>query len=224
MASRMIPLVSGCYYHIYNRGVNKKRIFLDKRDYVRGLNLARFYNFVDYPVRFSKFLLLAKDQRMEIWKRLEKSSKKMVDIISYCLMPNHYHFLLKQNTDNAISKYMANFQNSYAKYFNIKYEQIGHLFQGRFKSKLIEDEETLLHISRYIHLNPYSSALVKNTKDVCNYPWSSLKEYLNSNNFDFCKKEVVLSSFKNQKKYEDFVLDNASYQKQLEQIKHLILE
>jgi putative transposase len=139
-------------------------------------------------------------------------------------MPNHFHILIKQKTDNGISKFMANIQNSYARYFNTKHKRIGPLFQGQFKAVKIESEEQLLHVSRYIHLNPYSSALVKNYEELEKYEWSSLKEYLNTTLFPFCSKDDIQEYFKKEGSYKEFVFDNADYQKRLEEIKHLILD
>lgn len=225
MPRRFTPLVNNFYYHVYNRGVNKKIIFSKKIDYIRATNLIHYYNFVDYPIKFSKFLQLHKDQRKEIWQRLSNTSNKLCEVVSYCLMPNHFHLLLKQNTNNGISKLLSNFQNGYARYFNTKYERVGPLFQGQFKAKLIEDEETLLHVSRYIHLNPYSSALIKNVKDISTYQWSSFAEYMEKSNSIISNKELILNLFGSSKdKYSDFVLNQADYQKDLENIKHLILE
>ncbi len=224
MPARYNPLVTNYYYHVYNRGVNKRPLFHKKKDYKRAINLIKFYRKLDYPIRFSKFLQLSNNQRKEIWQRLEKSNA-YVDIIAYCLMPNHFHFLIIQKSDIGTSKFMANFQNSYAKYFNIKYKRIGPLFQGQFKAVKIDSEEQLLHVSRYIHLNPYSSAIVKNTEKLLTYKWSSLPEYLNTTDFPFCSKEIILNNFSDDlESYKKFILDNADYQKGLENIKHLTVE
>lgn len=223
MPSRITPLISGHYYHIYNRGVNKRHIFLNKRDYIRATNLIRFYNYIDYPIRFSKFLLLAKDERKEIWDRL-KPSKTYTDILAYCLMPNHFHMLLKQNEENGISKFIANFQNSYTKYFNIKNDRIGPLFQGQFKAKKIDSEDQLIHVARYIHLNPFSSAIVKNIDKLLIYEWSSFPEYLNHSKYELCNKNLLLTYFNNSISFKKFILDNSEYQKRLEEIKHLTLD
>ena len=103
-------------------------------------------------------------------------------------------------------------------------ERIGHLFQGQFKAVKIDSEEQLLHISRYIHLNPYSSAVVKDLNALQKYEWSSLPEYLNKVLFCLCSKKNIIGNFKNKESYKKFVLDNADYQKELENIKHLTLE
>lgn len=222
MPARYIPLVENYYYHVFNRGVNKRYIFKSKFEYSRFVLSLKFYNSLEYPIRFSMFTKLASDQRQEIWNRLQKE-KTNSDIISYCLMPNHFHLLLKQNTENGISKFLANLQNSYARYFNIKNERTGPLFQGQFKAVKIDSEEQLLHVSRYIHLNPYSSAIIKTSNDLLSYPWSSFQEYISSVKFPICKKDDILVNFK-QNSYKDFVLDNAEYQKSLEDIKHLTFD
>lgn len=223
MPIRYIPLVQGYHYHVFNRGVNKRPIFKSKYEYNRFLLLLRFYNSLEYPVKFSKFIKLSVDQRKEIWNRLGRE-KTHTDILTYCLMPNHFHLLLKQNSENGISKLLGNLQNSYARYFNIKNERIGHLFQGQFKAVKIDGEEQLLHVSRYIHLNPYSSAIVKKIEDLENYEWSSLREYINKIPFKLCSKESIMTSFKNPENYKKFVFDNADYQKELENIKHLTFD
>lgn len=223
MPTRHAPLVTDYYYHIYNRGVNKRPIFKTQRDYRRFIQLIRFYKTIDYPLKFSKFIKLSTDQRKEIWIKLQ-NDKSHIDIIAYCLMPNHFHFLLKQNSEFGISKFLGNIQNSHARYFNIKTERIGPLFQGQFKAVKIDSEEQLLHVSRYIHLNPFSSAIVADFIELENYEWSSLKEYTNQVQFELCSKDIILNSFKNYETYKKFVFDNADYQKELENIKHLILE
>lgn len=155
---------------------------------------------------------------------LRQENDKLVELICFCLMPNHLHLLLSQKKDNGISKFMANLQNSYTRYFNTKHERIGPLMQGQFKAVLIEDDEQLLHVSRYIHLNPYSSFIVKDLTDLEKYPWSSLPEYLGIVSTSICNKQVILSYFKSVEDYKKFVFDQADYQRKLEKIKHLILE
>lgn len=223
MPARIYPLVTNHYYHVYNRGVNRAPIFLSKTDYSRFVNLLRFYNYCDHPVRFSKFLLLSVDQRKEIWTRLAKTDV-LVDIIAFCLIPNHFHLLLKQNDEKGISKLMANIQNGFARYVNLKYNRVGPLFQGQFKAIKIDSEEQLLHVSRYIHLNPYTSAIVGNVNKLLNYEFSSFGEYILSKPFEICNKEIIFNYFHSDENYEKFVLDNADYQKNLETIKHLTIE
>lgn len=139
-------------------------------------------------------------------------------------MPNHFHFLLRQIKDGGISKLIGNFTNSYTRYINTKQERAGPLFTGKFKSVRIETQQQLLHVSRYIHLNPYTSFVVKDTEGLRQYPYSSFPEFIGKTDSQLCMKEDILAGFKNPKQYEQFVLDQADYQRTLGQIKHQLLD
>lgn len=166
-------------YHIYNRGNRKSDIFMDRRDYERFIRRLKEYK-KDYDI----------------------------SLLCYCLMPNHFHFLLKAPNESSITGFMLRLCTSYAKYFNIKHELVGRLFQERFRAKLVETDEYLLHLSRYIHLNPISDDLdtltsLRTTPGVEReqireklklYPWSSYQEYLKRKN-DLCTTDTLLSYF-----------------------------
>lgn len=137
-------------------------------------------------------------------------------------MPNHFHFLLKQENEVGISKYLSDFQNSYTRYFNINHNRTGPLFMDQFKAVRIESEQQLIHVSRYIHLNPYSGFLTKNLTELENYPWSSFKNYLLQENL--AEYKIILDLFSSKDKYKSFVLDQADYQRKLKRIEHLTLE
>ena len=224
MPKRNTPLATGEIYHIVNRGVNHQPIFNDKRDYNRAIELLFFYQFVNPPLRFSFYDRLPVKDKEKVLKELGKNNQRHVTFLSFCLMPNHFHFLLRQENDNGVSRFLANFQNSFARYFNIRHKRIGHLFQGQFKSIRIENENQLLHTSRYIHLNPYTSYVVKTVNDLKKYPWSSLLQYIEGDVNGFCEVKTILSNFHSKKKYFNFMLDQKDYQRKLDQIKHLILE
>lgn len=224
MPGRDIPLVTNEVYHIINRGIASQPVFLTKRDYQRALDTFFYYQNQNPFLRYSFFLRLPNQQKAEILDRLQKENEFLIEIIAYCLMPNHVHFLLRQLKSNGLSIFMSNFSNSYTRYFNTKQKRIGPLLQGKFKAIRIETDEQLLHLSRYIHINPYSSFVVKNLTDLENYPYSSLPEYLNPQTFPRCNKEVVLAHFKNISAYKKFILDQVDYQRRLEEIKHLALE
>lgn len=213
MPSRNPPLVSGQIYHIYNRGAEKRRIFENHSDNKRFIKAIQYYLFKGPKPKFSHF-------SQEKALRLQLSDK-ICDIVSYCLMPNHFHLLLKQNSDGGITEFLSKLSNSYTKYFNLRYARIGALFQGEFKSILIETDEQLIHVSRYIHLNPVSSFLVVKPED---WEWSSYKEYLNQTNAGFCQTAQVLEFFKSSAEYQQFVEDQISYAQELDQIKHQLLE
>lgn len=140
-------------------------------------------------------------------------------------MPNHFHFLLKQVAPDGLKTFISNVQNAYAKYYNISNERSGPLFQSVFKAVRIETDEQLLHVSRYIHLNPSTNYLVE-INNLASYPWSSFRCYLSKDSsiYDFVNTKEILAYFKGKDKYNDFVFDQAAYQRELERVKHLILE
>lgn len=224
MPGREIPLVTNQYYHVLNRGVASQPVFNNKRDYIRAFETLFYYQNKELPLKYSKFLSLSKDERARILEKLAQGKNFLVEIIAYCFMPNHLHLLLKQVVENGISKFMSNFTNSYTRYFNTKNKRNGPIFQGKFKAIRIETDEQLLHLSRYIHLNPYSSFLIKNLNDLTNYPFSSLSEFLGETDIKLCSKQIILGRFKNKNLYQKFVFDQADYQRKLEEIKHLMLE
>ncbi|OGE64292.1 hypothetical protein A3I48_03635 [Candidatus Daviesbacteria bacterium RIFCSPLOWO2_02_FULL_36_7] len=213
MPYRTIPLATDQTYHIFNRGVAKLPIFTDKRDYNRFLQTIYYYQFQGPKPKFSQ-LNRFKDFKFE-------KNKKIVEIFCYCLMPNHYHFLIRQLQENGISEFINKISNSYTKYFNTRHNRVGHLLQGQFKAVRIEHEEQLIHVSRYIHLNPIVSFLIK---DLREYQWSSYTTYIGLQTNKICTREFILSIFKTQQKYEQFVLDQVEYGQSLERIKHLVID
>src|SRR3989344_1815979 len=205
-------------YHVFNRGTDKRSTFTHYREYNRALLALDFYHYDCPPLRLAKVLQLDVLERIKLLQGLKKAGKRRVEIICFCLMPNHYHLLLKQKLDKGISRFMNDFSNSYTRYFNIKNNRVGVLFQGTFKAVRIEDDEQLLHVSRYIHLNPVVSCLVKE-KDLDSYIWSSLPEYLGLLKEEKCVKELILELFKTKEEYRKFVYDQIDYAKQLEKVK-----
>lgn len=224
MPARKFPLAIDQYYHIFNRGINKQPIFLGLKDYQRALDLLDFYSFATVKLRFSKFLLLPREERTIFWEKLRKEKNKLVEIVAFCLMPNHFHFQLQQKKDNGISKFMATFQNSYTRYFNTKYKKIGPILQGQCKAVRVEDDEQFIHLTRYIHLNPYTSYIVKDKDDLETYPWSSFPEYIGKVSTVVCNKDIIVERFKDITNYRTFVFNQADYQRELGKIKHLTLE
>lgn len=224
MPGRDIPLVTGEIYHIFNKGVAGQPTFKTKRDYNRFLETMFYYQNEDVPIRFSKLMTLPSKQQLEILHYLGRKRQFIVDILTYCLMPNHFHLLLRQVKSSGIAKYAANTTNSHTRYFNTKNEREGPLFKGKFQAVRIESEEQLLHVTRYIHLNPYSSYVVKTLDDLFSYPYSSLRKYLGLEKNQPIENKTVLGYFKSTEAFKRFTLDQADYQRQLERIKHLTLE
>lgn len=224
MPGRNIPLAKNEIYHVINRGIASIPTFQDKRDYSRAIETILYYQNQTPPIKYSRFLTLPLEDRQQILKDLAKQKQFLIEIIAYCLMPNHFHLILKQTTENGISKFMSNTTNSYTRYSNTKNERIGPLFQGKFKAIRVETDEQLLHLHRYVHLNPYTSYVVKTVKNLEEYPFSSLPEYLGKIKNNHCSKELILSNFKNNSSYKNFIYDQTDYQRKLEEIKHLALE
>ena len=222
MPVRSIPLVNGEYYHVYNRGVASQPTFLTKREYERFLFCLSYYRFKDPPVKLSRLLQLEHGERDSLLLSLQKTDDKIIDLVAFCLMPNHFHILLQQLTDGGISTFIKQITASYVLYFNIKNERVGPLFQGAFKALRIENDEQLLHVSRYIHLNPLVSYVVRDN-GFLSYPWFSLQDY-SRNTKGIVNTKPVLSHFKNSELYIKFVLDQAGYGKELERIKHLVID
>lgn len=214
MPSRVTPFVSGSFYHIFNRGVNKQDIFSIERDYQRFLETLFYYQFTGPKPRFSTH---------KRFKNKDFSNNpKIVEVICCCLMPNHFHLLIKQIRDNGILEFMSKVLNSYTKYFNTKHRRSGRLMGGEFKSVCIENEQQLLHVSRYIHLNPYVSDLAK---DLKLFPYSSYLTFIGTERNPLYNTEPILESFqKNSNLYEKFVVNHQDYAKSLEIIKHLVID
>lgn len=225
MPYRVEVLAPEQIYHIFNRGVAALPIYLTTKNYSRFLDLTDYYRFSNTPISFSNLLKLPREERANLLTRLRMENAIHVEIITFCLMPNHFHFLLKQMTEKGISTFMRNLQNSYVKYFNIKNERAGPLFQSMFKAVRVETDEQLLHVSRYIHLNP-STAYIVEPEKLEDYLWSPYRIYLNEESVknSFVNPKIILDFFKNGKEYKKFVLDQAAYQRELDKIKHLILE
>lgn len=201
------------YYHVFNRGVEKRNIFQDQGDY----NTFLYYLFI-YLMPLE--IVLEKYPNLPLRLR-GKNLNKEIEIICYCLMPNHFHLLLLQKTKNAIPKLMQQLTGAYTTYFNKKYDRVGGLVQGKYKAILINNDELLLHINRYIHLNPFVSNL---TQDLSEYKWSSYKDYVGESASITCSKNIILKQFESLNRYLQFIKDHEDYAKDLEKIKHLFLD
>ena len=212
MPSRNVvkEFITESYYHVYNRGVEKRKIFQNDNDYTVFLGLLKKY-------------LSGENNNKNNRHGFDIFNGK-ADLLAYCLMPTHFHLLFYQYEKEALSKIMRRISTGYAMYFNIRYNRVGSLFQGTYKASLISEDDYLQHISRYIHLNPYSGKVVSTLKDLENYPYSSLRQFIGKDPAGFCDSKMILGLFSGQDAYKQFVLDHANYQRQLEYIKHLTLE
>jgi putative transposase len=185
--------VAGGHYHIYNRGVAKQDIFKDEQDY--GVFLKYLKEALDMPVE-QKEKRHVQGQSFTSIKRPVKNFKGEVLLIAYCLMPNHFHLLIKQNSKDSMQIFMRSIVTRFASYFNKKYERVGPLFQGRYKAVLIDKDNYLLHLTRYIHLNPseFNPDLTK--------AYSSYSDYLGIKKNRWVTTEPVLRFFQGPKNLE----------------------
>ncbi len=222
MPYRKIPIVAGEVYHVFNRSVAKQPIFISERDYKRATEVIEFYRHNELPMRFSYYNRLPADQKPQLTKTIAESPL-IIEILTFCLMPNHVHFLLRSLTENGIIQFMSNFQNSYAKYFNIRHQRTGTLFEPMFKAVRIESNEQLIHVNRYIHLNPVTAYILKTVEELETYSWSSYLEYLGKRQ-GFISKDLILGFFKNISSFKRFTADQVDYQRKLDKVKHLTLE
>jgi len=191
---RKIPLIEGEYYHIYNRGVDKRDVFQDRDDLDRFFQSMKEFN-VSEPI--GSLYLNSFNENKE-----NKKQKKLVEFVAYCLNPNHFHILIKQVAENGISEFMKRLSGGYTLYFNNKHKRTGSLFGGKFKSVHIDSDTYLLHVSAYINLNN----LFKGKKT--NLSKSSWEEYIGKNGDNICNKDIILAQFKNSKEYEKFASDS----------------
>ena len=219
MPIREIPLVVGETYHIFSKGIAGFRVFSNNEEFLRMKTTIRYYQWAEPPIKFSRFIKmhgLPKDERIYF-----ENTDKLVQIIAYCIMPTHLHFILKQLREDGISNFMGNMLNSYTHYFNLKYSRKGPLWESRFKSILVKTNEQLLHLTRYVHLNPVTSYLVNSPDE-----WlaSSYKEYIAmvDDKERFCNFDDILEIRPDS--YKEFVLDNTSYQRELAKIKKLLFD
>lgn len=224
MPVRELPLVIGEYYHVFNRGITSQDTFLDHGDYNRAQNTLAFYRAKDQPISLSRFFRLPDFKKQEVYSSQSTQADNLVDLIAYCFMPNHFHLLLRQLTDTGTATFTGQFTNSYTRFFNTKRKRTGPLFQGRFKAVRIKSDEQLTHVSRYIHLNPYTSGITKTLTDLETYPYSSLREYLELTNSQVCNTLPVLSLFASSLEYRGFVFAQADYQRELGFIQHLLID
>jgi putative transposase len=179
-------------YHIYNRGIEKRNIFIDDQDYKVFLHLLKRYLFP-----FDDLGKVPPCQTERVRSCWESNLYKEIQLWCFCLMPNHFHLLLKQFTEKAIIEFMRRLTNSYTRYFNEKYKRVGALFQGSYKAVLVENEFYLLHLSRYVHANPRE--LFKNIEDFRKYSYSSYLNYLGDRHTKWVHPEEILSYFGKQK-------------------------
>ena len=213
--NRKLQFSIGEFYHLYNRGINKMPIFLNVFD----------------KKRFIKLLFVCNSRKSVVFKSIQGQSldeidrgETLVDIGIYCLVPNHFHLLIKEKTENGISEFVKKVATGYSMYFNKKYERTGSLFEGPFKAKRIDTDEYLKYIFSYIHLNPIKiidsqwkenkiTDRVKAKNYLQKYPYSSYFEYIGGKRQEekILEKDSFPEYFSQPKEFDDFINDWLSF-------------
>ena len=216
-------------YHLYNRGVEKRNVYLDKQDHYRFIHCL--YEFNDQA------------PANNLWYHFNKNSEvqprykgdPLIEILAFCLMPNHYHLLVRQKAKKGIVQFMQKLGTGYTMYFNQKYDRVGGLFQGRFKAVPVTQNSHLLYLPYYIHLNPLDLIMpewrqkeIKSWSEAIkyleNYRWSSHLDYMGKENFpSVTRRGFLLKIFGGSKKYKEGFL-NWLREFNLDSIKDLTFE
>ena len=197
---RKHPLITGLYYHIYNRGVDKRDIFMNIGDLNRFILSVKEFNKVE-PIGSIKDEIIRRKEDSDVGR-----PNPLVSIVCYCFNPNHFHIILKQEVDNGISEFFKRLLGGYTKYFNLIHHRNGALFQGRFKSNLIDDDAYFLKIRPYTHLNYLIHDIPKNKLHLVS---SSEKEYDTRNFSLVAEKEArdILDFYGGNKNFKKECLD-----------------
>ena len=209
MSIRKVSFVSGEYYHIYNRGNSKQKIFNDKEDYRRFIKLLFISNSQEnFKIQFIGSNNVFEQDRGEL----------LVSIGAWVIMPNHFHLIISQTENGSISKFMQKLTTAYSMYFNNKNERTGSLFEGKFKSKHIIDDRYLKYLFSYVHLNPIK-LIQKEWKDVgikdkeCGL--SFLNKYNYSSYLDYLKKDREEEGILNRKVFPDYFPTKEKFQNEI---------
>lgn len=236
---RKIKFITGNFYHIFNRGVEKRDIFVNDADrwrFVQGMflfNDEEISSNILWKLENEKGGLNFRTLREYIGQNSDR--KPLVKIITDCLMPNHYHFLVKQIQENGISRFMQKFGVGYTNYFNEKYKRVGSLFQGPFKAVPIGDDLHLRYLLIYINIINPGQLAEPNLKEIGinnideimtaadNYMWSAHPEYMGKRQSIIIEKDILEKFFPTAGKYKKFAKDVLLGQK-IDVIKDIILE
>jgi len=202
-------------YHIFNRGVEKRDIFMNDGDYLRFVhNLYEFNN--EEQVSNLNYYINSKNGGIEkrYMKRDTGPRKLLVEVLVFTLMPNHYHLLLRQTRDNGIVKFMQKLGTGYTNYFNKKYDRVGSLLQGRFKAAMVNSNEHFIHLPFYIHTNPLDLNYRSSTsiEFLEGYRWSSFPDYIGKRNFPFVtERNFILDTFGGHEKYREYTMERLKH-------------
>lgn len=222
-------------YHILNRGVDKRKIFLGEQDYFRFIHDLFEFNDQELANTSSYYFFQQSKYGVLRGSHIREPRKLLVNIHAFCLMPNHYHLLLSPRVENGIPKFMQKLGAGYVRYFNQKYDRKGTLFESKYKSILVKHEPHFYHLPYYIHFNPldlkfseWRKGELKNYKEAIkfleNYRWSSHLDYIGKKNFpSVTNRNFLLKVFEDNKGYQNSIRRWLKDLK-LEDIKNITIE
>ena len=215
---RKEKFVPGEYYHIYNRTILNSPEFKDKANASKLSQCFLLANSTNSSKAFD-YLRTGNNPNFDTAVEIARQGEKFVDILCYSIMPDHYHLLLKERVEKGITNFLQRCNTSISKYINKKKNRSGPLFESRFKSKHINDNKYLLHLSLYIHLNPLDIIIGKGWREnklkdwnnakrkLLTYPWSSLRAFIDERhtNLIISGMDIILDQFDSKKEYENFL-------------------
>lgn len=203
-----IKPVTNEIYHVFNRGVEKRKVFIEDTDYLRFIHDLFEFNDNQPAINLAYHIGGKNSKEVGLPKIKRRPRKLLVEILLFCLMPNHFHLMLRQKRDSGITEFMRKLGTGYTNYFNQKNERVGPLFQGKYKSVLINEEPHFMYLPYYIHSNPIGllrkdSATSNSMKFLENYRWSSFSDYIGKKNFpSVTSREFLLDFFGGEQKHK----------------------
>lgn len=219
MGLRKNNLVSNEIYHIYNRGVDKRNIFLDDEDRFRFIHDLFEFNDSNPAINLAAYMFNQKNKEVGLPNIHRVAKENIVEILAYCMMDNHFHLIVRQKKENGITLFMRKLGTGYTNYFNKKYDRSGSLFQGKFKSVHLNNNSHFMYLPIYVHLNPldfefpgWREKKIQNYQKVIdfldNYKWSSYMDYTGQKNFpSIINKDFLLSRLGNELKQKQEIID-----------------
>lgn len=203
---RTTPILKNHYYHVFNRGNMKQVLFHEPSDYARFLFILLYFQSPETITNISRQITyFLKNKKFKIEDDITEKivSNSFVDILNFCIMPNHFHMTVYNKSETGLSLYMHRVGNAYGKFFNKKYDQTGHVFQGAYKAVMVDTDQQLAYLSAYIHRNPVELPTWTNQEE--DYLWSSFQDYNTNRWNELLKPKMLMDSFKNFSDYTKFV-------------------
>ena len=214
--SRKNFFAEGEFFHVFNKSIANYGIYKDLNNSQRFYQALNYYNNHSYGASLSKYLMKDRDYNPQI---LDYDKNSYIKFISYCIMPDHYHLIVKILKAGIFSKYINDLEDSYSRYFNIKFNRKGPLWQNSFQAVRIESNEQLLHVVRYVNINPTTAELVEKPED---WKFSSYRDLIS--NPKYLREIITEISISDPKSFQKFCEDNINYQRKLREIKKFLLE